>query len=100
LVMNSKVVDIITDSPDQRCVDLAVDKLQRGGIISYPTDTVYGMGTSITNSRAIEQIDRIKRIVNKKLLSIICKDLKDITQYAYVSNQAYKIMSNTQTAVP
>jgi tRNA threonylcarbamoyl adenosine modification protein (Sua5/YciO/YrdC/YwlC family) len=92
LVMNSKVVDIITDSPDQRCVDLAVEKLHGGGIISYPTDTVYGMGTSITNVRAIEQIDRIKRIVNKKLLSIICKDLKDITQYAYVSNQAYKIM--------
>ncbi len=90
--MNSKVIDIVPDNPDQRCVDIAVDKLQKGGIISYPTDTVYGMGTSITNVRAIEQINRIKRIVNKKLLSLICKDLKDIAQYAYVSNQAYKIM--------
>ncbi len=90
--MSSKVIDIRVDNPDQRRVDLAVDKIQKGGIICYPTDTVYGIGTSITNGRAIEQIDRIKRIANKKLLSLICKDLKDISQYAYVSNQAYKIM--------
>ncbi len=90
--MNSKVFDIIPENPDQRCIDLAVDKLRNGGIICYPTDTVYGLGASIKNKRAIEQISRIKRIANRKLLSFICKDLKDISCYAHVSNQAYKIM--------
>ncbi|MCK4558900.1 MAG: threonylcarbamoyl-AMP synthase [Calditrichia bacterium] len=90
--MNSKVVDIIPENPDQRCINLAVDELRNGGIICYPTDTVYGLGASIKNKRAIEQISRIKRIANRKLLSFICKDLKDISCYAHVSNQAYKIM--------
>ena len=91
-MMNSRVVDIILKNPDQRCIDLAVDKLKDGGIICYPTDTVYGLGASIRNKRAIEKISRIKSIANQKLLSFICKDLKDISSYAYVSNHAYKIM--------
>ncbi len=90
--MNSKVIDIIPDNPDQRQINRAVAILEGGGIISYPTDTVYGLGASIRNKRAIEQIDRIKKIANSKLLSFICKDLKDIALYAHVSNQAYKIM--------
>jgi tRNA threonylcarbamoyl adenosine modification protein (Sua5/YciO/YrdC/YwlC family) len=91
-MMNSKVIDIIPKNPDQRCIDVAVDELRNGGIICYPTDTVYGLGASIRNKRAIEKISRIKSISNHKLLSFICKDLKDISYYAYVSNQAYKIM--------
>jgi tRNA threonylcarbamoyl adenosine modification protein (Sua5/YciO/YrdC/YwlC family) len=90
--MNSKVIDIIPENPDQRCIDLAVDELSSGGILCYPTDTVYGLGASIKNKGAIEQISRIKRIANNKLLSFICKDLKDISHYAHVSNHAYKIM--------
>jgi tRNA threonylcarbamoyl adenosine modification protein (Sua5/YciO/YrdC/YwlC family) len=90
--MNSKIVDIIPENPDQRCIDLAVDKLRNGEILCYPTDTVYGLGASIKNKGAIEQISRIKRFANNKLLSFICKDLKDISYYAHVSNPAYKIM--------
>jgi len=90
--MNSKVFDIIPENPDQRCIDLAIDELRDGGIICYPTDTVYGLGASIRNKGAIEKISRIKRIANHQLLSFICKDLKDISCYAHVSNHAYKIM--------
>jgi len=90
--MNSKVVDIISENPDQRCIDLAVDELRNGGIVCYPTDTVYGLGASIVNKAAVEQISRIKRTANHNLLSFICKDLKDISCYAHVSNHAYKIM--------
>jgi len=90
--MNSKVLDIIPENPDQRCIDLAVDELRNGGIICYPTDTVYGLGASIRNKGAIEKISRIKKIANHKLLSFICKDLKDISCYAHVSNHAYRIM--------
>lgn len=92
ILMNSKIIDIIPANPDQRCIDLAVDQLNNGGILCYPTDTVYGLGASIKNKGAIEQISRIKRIANNKLLSFICKDLKDISRYAHVSNKAYKIM--------
>jgi tRNA threonylcarbamoyl adenosine modification protein (Sua5/YciO/YrdC/YwlC family) len=90
--MNSKIIDIITGNPDQRSIDLVVNELRNGGIICYPTDTVYGLGASIRNKGAIEQISRIKRIASNKLLSFICKDLKDISRYAHVSNPAYKIM--------
>lgn len=90
--LNSKVIEIIPQNPDQRCIDLAVDKLKAGGVISYPTDTIYGLGASIMNKRAFEKISSIKRIANDKLLSFICKDLKDIALYAHVSNQAYRIM--------
>lgn len=90
--MNSKIIDIIVQNPDNRCVSLAVDKLRSGGIICYPTDTVYGLGTSIQNKGGVEQINRIKKIANRKLLSFICKDLKDISLYAYVSTPVYKIM--------
>ena len=89
---NSKVYEIIPENPDQRYIDLAISKLSNGGVICYPTDTVYGLGASVKNNRAIEQINHIKRMANRKLLSLICKDLKDIANYAYVSNQAYKIM--------
>lgn len=90
--MNTKVYEIIPENPDQRYIDLAVSKLNNGGVICYPTDTVYGLGASVKNNRAIERINHIKRLANRKLLSLICKDLKDIAQYAYVSNHAYKIM--------
>jgi tRNA threonylcarbamoyl adenosine modification protein (Sua5/YciO/YrdC/YwlC family) len=92
MLINSKIYEIIPENPDQRYVDLAVSILSNGGVICYPTDTVYGLGASILNNRAIERINYIKKPANKKLLSLICKDLKDITQYAYVSNQSYKIM--------
>ncbi len=92
IFMNSKVIDIRPENPDQRNIDLAVEQLRKGGIVCYPTDTVYGLGASITNKGAIEQISRIKRIANNKLLSFICKDLKDIARYAHVSNPSYKIM--------
>ena len=90
--MNSKVIDIIPGNPDQRYIDLAVNNLRNGGILCYPTDTVYGLGASIKNKGAIEKISKLKKISNSKLLSFICKDLKDISYYAHVSNHAYKIM--------
>jgi len=90
--MNSKIYEIITENPDQRFIDMAVSILSNGGVICYPTDTVYGLGASVQNNRAIERINHIKRLANKKLLSLICKDLKDIANYAYVSNHSYKIM--------
>jgi tRNA threonylcarbamoyl adenosine modification protein (Sua5/YciO/YrdC/YwlC family) len=75
-----------------RYVKQAVDILRNGGIISYPTDTVYGLGASIVEKSAIERIYHIKKISNSKLLSFICKDIQDVSQYAYISDKSFKIM--------
>ena len=69
-----------------------VDVLEQGGVIVYPTDTVYGVGCDLFNPEAIQKIHRLKKMDEKKPLSFICSDLKDISRYAFVSNYAYKIM--------
>ena len=86
------IYSINQDNPQQRLILKAVDELRRGGIIAYPTDTVYGVGCDIFNKKAFEIIRQIKGKAHKSPLSFICPDLKNISKYAYVSNRAYKIM--------
>ena len=80
------------DNPQQRYINKAVDVLRDGGVIIYPTDTVYGIGCDIFNKNALERIYDIKMEAGTKLFSFICNDLKDISQYAKVSDYAYKAM--------
>ncbi len=70
----------------------AADVLRDGGLIVYPTDSIYGLGCDLFNKRAIEKIYQIKGNDKRRYLSFICPDLKGISEYAYVSNAAYKIM--------
>ena len=79
-------------NPQARLIRKAVEALRNGGIIIYPTDTVYGIGCDLYNKRAIEKIHEIKRRSQKQPFSFICADLRDISQYAIVSNYAYKTM--------
>lgn len=58
----------------------------------YPTDSVYGLGCDLFNKHAVEKIYALKGNDKRKLLSFICPDLKSISEYAYVSNPAYKVM--------
>ena len=78
-------------TPDQRLIGKAVDHLVAGGVIIYPTDTVYGIGCSIKDKSAIERVYLIKR-QRKSPFSFVCADLKNISEYAHVSNSAFKIM--------
>ena len=66
--------------------------LSSGGLIIYPTDTVYGLGCDLFNKKAVERIYQIKGFDKKSRLSFICPDLKDIAKYAHVSTPSYKIM--------
>jgi tRNA threonylcarbamoyl adenosine modification protein (Sua5/YciO/YrdC/YwlC family) len=75
-----------------RLIKKAVDVLQDGGVIIYPTDTVYGLGCALSNKRGIDRIYEIKRRSRKRPLSFVCADLKDISRYARVSDFAYKTM--------
>lgn len=80
------------DNPQERLIEQATEILAKGGIIAYPTDTVYGIGCDIFCKQSIDKILLLKGKSHKSPLSFICPDLKDISKYAFVSNQAYKIM--------
>ena len=87
-----KRIPIHPENPQGRFLKTAVEVLKDGGLIVYPTDSIYGLGCDLFNKRAIEKIYQIKGNDKRKYLSFICSDLKGISEYAYVSNAAYKIM--------
>jgi tRNA threonylcarbamoyl adenosine modification protein (Sua5/YciO/YrdC/YwlC family) len=78
--------------PQSRHVKAAAEVFRSGGLVIYPTDSVYGLGCDLFNKKAVARIYQIKGNDKRKLLSFICPDLKGIAEYAYVSNPAYKIM--------
>lgn len=86
------LIQMNAQNPPQRLLDMATEVLQRGGVIAYPTDTHYGIGCDIFNKRAIEKIYQLRQRDKKKPFSFICSDLKHISNYAKVSNYAYKTM--------
>ncbi|WP_432710316.1 L-threonylcarbamoyladenylate synthase [Pedobacter sp.] len=76
------LIKIYPENPNPRAIQQAVDILKKGGLIIYPTDTVYGLGCDITNQRAIEKICAIKGIKpDKANFSFICSDLSNISDY-------------------
>lgn len=79
-------------TPQLRFINRAVEVLKSGGVIIYPTDTIYGIGCDIFNHDALERVYDIKHEAGTKLFSFICPDLKDIAKYAKVSDYAYKAM--------
>lgn len=79
-------------NPEFRKIASVVEVLKKGGIIAYPTDTVYGIGCDIMNKRAIQKIYRLKQMDPTQPLSFICSDLQNISDYAKVTNYAYKTM--------
>jgi tRNA threonylcarbamoyl adenosine modification protein (Sua5/YciO/YrdC/YwlC family) len=85
-------IEIHEEHPEPRKIARAVEVLRRGGVIAYPTDTVYGIGCDITQKKAIDKIYAMKRMKPDQPLAFICADLGDIAKYAVVDNQAYRIM--------
>jgi len=87
-----QVLKINQQNPQLRLVEKIVSAIQKGEVVAYPTDTVYGIGCDLFNKNAIEKVYRIKGKQRNKPLSFICSDLRDISQYALVQDYAYKIM--------
>ena len=76
------LVKLYPENPNPKTIDQIVDVLKKGGIIIYPTDTVYGMGCDITNQRAIEKVCRLRGVKpDKANFSFICSDLRHISDY-------------------
>ena len=86
------MLSVHPQNPQQRHISRAVEILRDGGVIVYPTDTVYGLGCDITSKHAVERIVRIKGRDPKKPMSFVCSDLTHISRYARVSNFAYRIL--------
>lgn len=87
------LVKIYPENPNPREIDKVVRVLQDGGLVIYPTDTVYAIGCDALNVRAVEKICRMKGINPQKSdLSIICYDLSNISEYAKVNNAVFKLM--------
>jgi tRNA threonylcarbamoyl adenosine modification protein (Sua5/YciO/YrdC/YwlC family) len=78
--------------PEPRKVRRAVEVLVQGGVIAYPTDTVYGIGCDLTNKHAIDRLYAIKRMERTHPLAFVCPDLSDIARYAMVDNQVYRVL--------
>ncbi|HEX2869271.1 MAG TPA: L-threonylcarbamoyladenylate synthase [Ignavibacteriales bacterium] len=81
-------------TPQLRYINKAVEVLKNGGVIIYPTDTVYGIGCDIFNKEALDRVFAIKQDSGTKLFSFVCSDLKDISKYAKVSDYAYRTMKH------
>ena len=86
------LIEVHAHNPQPRRIDRAVEVLKNGGIIVFPTDTVYGMGCDIFNKQAILKIHQLKNRPIAKPFSFICPDLKELSQYATVTNYAYKTL--------
>ncbi len=86
------LLDINPINPQPRKIEQVIELLRRGGVIAYPTDTIYGIGCDITNKKAIARVYQITQRPKNQPFSFICSDLKNISQYAKVSNYAYKTM--------
>ncbi len=87
------LIRIYPENPNQREIEKVVQFLRDGGLIVYPTDTIYGLGCDIFNTKAVEKICRHKGIdVKKANLSFICYDLSHISEFAKIDNDTFKLM--------
>jgi tRNA threonylcarbamoyl adenosine modification protein (Sua5/YciO/YrdC/YwlC family) len=88
------LVKLFNDNPNQREVLKIVEVLRNGGLIIYPTDTIYGLGCDITNTKAVEKVARIKGVkVEKNNFSFICSDLSHLADYTRpIPNPFFKLM--------
>ena len=93
----AEFVKLYNENPNPRQISQVVEVLKKGGLIIYPTDTVYGVGCDITNSQAMEKVARLKGInLEKANLSFICYDLSNLTDYTkQVDTPTYKLLKSS-----
>ena len=92
----TKLVRIYEENPNEREIDKVVEVLKKGGIIIYPTDTVYGIGCDIHHHKAVEKLCKVKGIkAEKTLFAFIFNDLKHIAAYSILPTSVFKILKRT-----
>lgn len=90
------LLKIHPDNPNKHHIDKVTESLRQGGVIIYPTDTIYGIGCDIYNAKAIERICQIKNMAPKKAnLSFICRDLSHLSDYSRnISNPIFRLLKS------
>ena len=90
----AQFIKIYEDKPNEAAIKKVVDVLKNGGLVIYPTDTVYGLGCDITNTKALERIAKIKGVkLEKANFSFICSDLSNISDYVkQIDTATFKIL--------
>ena len=90
----SEIIKIYEDKPSEAAIKKVVEVLRNGGLIIYPTDTVYGLGCDITNSKALERIAKIKGIkLEKANFSFVCHDLSNLSDYVkQIDTSTFKLL--------
>ena len=93
----SEFLKIYEDKPSEAAIKKVVDVLRNGGLVIYPTDTVYGLGCDITNTKALERIAKIKGIkLEKANFSFVCSDLSNLSDYVkQIDTATFKILKRT-----
>lgn len=88
------LIKIYPENPNPKAIEQIVEVLKKGGVIIYPTDTVYGMGCDITNQKAIERICKLRGIKPEKAnFSFICSDLRHISDYIKpIDNTVFRVL--------
>ncbi len=87
------------DNPQPRLINQAVDIIRKGGVVIYPTDTAYAIGCKLDEKNALDVIKQIRRLDDKHLFTLLCRDLSEIANYAKVENWQYRLIkSNTPGA--
>lgn len=87
------LIKLYTDNPNVKVVQKIANALKEGGLIIYPTDTVYAIGCDIFHARAVERICKLKNEDPRKAnLSFICEDLSQVSEYAKVETPVFKLL--------
>jgi tRNA threonylcarbamoyl adenosine modification protein (Sua5/YciO/YrdC/YwlC family) len=85
-------IEINPENPQLRLIEPIIKQMKNGAIICYPTDTGYGIGCDLFHPKAIKRLIQLKKRPKKKPFSFMCSDLTHISQYAHVSNSAYRLL--------
>ena len=82
------------DNPQTRLIHQAVEIIKKGGVIVYPTDSGYALGCAIGEKAAMDRIVAIRQLPENHNFTLVCHDLSEISLYAMVSNQSYRLIKN------
>lgn len=82
------------ENPQPRLINQAVEIIRNGGVIIYPTDSGYALGCGIGEKSAMERIVKIRQLPENHNFTLVCSDLSELSTYAMVSNQSYRLMKN------
>lgn len=90
--METLFLHIHPEDPQERLIQQAVELIRRGGVIVYPTDGAYALGCHLDDKSSLDRIRQIRQLDAKHNMTLICRDLSEISTYAHVDNTTYRIL--------